>query len=550
MFSRFRSWWPAIACTLCYYAVVSICAYVGTRTTEGHIVYPLDDAYIHMAMAKNFSAHGVWGYTRYAFSSSTTSPLWTALLAIGYFSLGQNEWLPLFFNILIGTIFIFYLFHLFREEVSPVTGFLLLLAIAAATSVPALTLLGMEHLLHTLLTLAFVCCSAKALAQRDEARADTRLLLLLAALLPMARYEGCFAVATVCLLLSLQKGYRRAITLALAGAIPVLVYGAISVLQGWLFLPNSILLKGTRPVFSSFPAILDSLGGHSIAVLTATPVMLVLLVFALVTCGFRDKDDPLDNNSKTWWGAATFIFIMFLHLQFANVGWLFRYEAYLVAVGLAFTLPTLCQLGNTLLPRLTPLRLNRVPVLISALGLIALCFPLAERGMRAFVDTRTSMHDRYLEHIQPARFVREYYPASTVVVNDIGAVAYFADCRLLDLYGLGNMEPMRFRMSKSGYTKQDFDEWTTRENADIGILQVEWDEVWSRIPDSWVEVAEWKIPSNVVFGDRRIGFFAIQPDTADALASHILAFRSELPVEIEVQMMLGSPNKPDAGAGN
>jgi hypothetical protein len=40
----------------------------------GSFTYALDDAYIHLAMAKNFPL-GVWGTTRYEFSSSSSSLL-------------------------------------------------------------------------------------------------------------------------------------------------------------------------------------------------------------------------------------------------------------------------------------------------------------------------------------------------------------------------------------------------------------------------------------------------------------------------------------------
>ena len=48
----------------------------------GRYIYPLDDAYIHLSMARNFAEFQTWGITQYEFSSTTSSPLFTFLLAL------------------------------------------------------------------------------------------------------------------------------------------------------------------------------------------------------------------------------------------------------------------------------------------------------------------------------------------------------------------------------------------------------------------------------------------------------------------------------------
>jgi len=238
MRKRLCYWWPAAAVTLVYLAVVCALLVAGVGHTDGHLIYPLDDAYIHMSVARNLSEHLVWGVTLHAFSSSTTSPLWTAILAAAFAVGGVSERAPLALNVVAGTILIFCLFGLLRRDAAPRAAFPYLVAVVAATSLPALTLLGMEHVLHTLLTVLFVFLSAEVLAHPENGQ-RSRLLLLLAALLPIVRYEGVFAIALVCLFLLLQRRFRYAVTLGLAGALPLLVYGCISMSHGWYLIPRS-----------------------------------------------------------------------------------------------------------------------------------------------------------------------------------------------------------------------------------------------------------------------------------------------------------------------
>jgi hypothetical protein len=131
----------------------------------------------------------------------------------------------------------------------------------------------------------------------------------------------------------------------------------------------------------------------------------------------------------------------------------------------------------------------------------------------------------YASHVKAAQFLQQYYPASTIVVNDLGTVTYFTEARILEVFGLGDIEPVRIRRSQHGeYTASNIAGWVGLYDPSIAILQIGWGWVVPRIPTQWIRVAEVQMP---IEGDY-IGFFAVDPSEAHALRDKVERFYGPL----------------------
>src|SRR2546428_1240499 len=102
----------------------------------------------------------------------------------------------------------------------------------------------MEHPLHALVTVWFAFDAAAVLAAgRGPSPAGMpRSTLVLAALVPLTRYEGLFLVGVVAALLAAFGRPRDGARLLLVAVIPVALYGGYSVWRGWFAVPNSGLV--------------------------------------------------------------------------------------------------------------------------------------------------------------------------------------------------------------------------------------------------------------------------------------------------------------------
>ena len=112
-----RNHWEILTGLTIFWAIMVGMLTYSFILNQGHIIYSLDDAYIHMAIAKNFSQHGVWGVTDKEFSSSSSSLLYSLLLSL-IFLFGPNEIAPLIINLVFANFLIFEVYYILKERIN------------------------------------------------------------------------------------------------------------------------------------------------------------------------------------------------------------------------------------------------------------------------------------------------------------------------------------------------------------------------------------------------------------------------------------------------
>jgi hypothetical protein len=103
-----------------------------------------------------------------------------------------------------------------------------------------------------------------------------------------------------------------------------------------------------------------------------------------------------------------------------------------------------------------------------------------------------------------------------VIVNDLGMVTYYTQARILDLVGLGDLEPLVI-MRHTAYTSREVTAWTAPYRPSIAIVSLGWSFAVPLIPPEWVRVAVVEMPPH----GHRVGFFAVDPKEGWTLRGYV-----------------------------
>jgi hypothetical protein len=241
---------------------------------------------------------------------------------------------------------------------------------------------------------------------------------------------------------------------------------------------------------------------------------------------------------------AIFMVTTLLHMEFADTGWLYRYEAYLVASGILVLAIALYEyVRETLGTGGVNLNVIAKYVALSALALFAI-LPLSKRGAQALFTLPNESPWYYRVSYQMSLFLNEYYQGKSVAINDIGAVNYFADVRSLDVTGLANMETAK--AWRHGRSLQDQLDRVTQvvqsKGVRIGVMS-SWFPLLHKdhMPPQWIPVGYWKV-SHVkrphdTDSSTEVWFYAVDPSEKERLTENVKAYASKLPSNVQTILL-------------
>ncbi|MFP3832204.1 hypothetical protein [Chryseobacterium sp. SIMBA_028] len=491
--------------------------------TENYFTYILDDAYIHLAIAKNFAFHGVWGVTKYAFSSTSSSPVFTVILSGLIYVLGDHELIPLVFNTVCAFFTIYFLNKYYADYFSTTKSIILSnLFTLFFASVSLLVFSGMEHVIQALVMVVNVLCLERWLRSEYKDRYYSGWFYGTLALLGLIRFDFMFYFLSLALVFLSQRRWKQVAWVLVFGFIPILIFGYFTYQETGYFFPNSVVVKGAKFDFSGdyfyqIASILFNKILYNRYFYFAGLLPLLISVFLIV----KDVKKGLNFQKIV---ARNFLLIvwcitLFLHGTFSQLTRLYRYEVYIL---IGFAMAIIPRLRSVFEQRNFLLKENR---LVSSLLLLSCLTLLLKIGIVSYLIVVGS-RNIYEQQIQSARFLKKYYNESKVVANDIGGICYFTDIRLLDYEGLGSKEVMPFRKRVIGIDDQ-FEKfltaYTIKNNYQLAIAYEEWLE--GHTPKNWKKVAMITISgSNAVLGRDHLYIYSINPKIHNTLKEQVKGF--------------------------
>ncbi len=505
--------------SLVFLGLLAAMAVVSARGHGGTFTYALDDPYIHLTLARNLRDHGTWGITPGHYESASSSPAWTLLLALALSLPVPAVWLPLLLCAASGVWLLWGLTSMpVLDRFANPTGLRIALVLLPITlGLVPLAFTGMEHLLHAAIFVQILLLLDR-LVDRSLARWGWVAYFALLALASVVRFETAFIAVGCAFAIYVHRNrydaerahawIGPAVGSLGAAAMPIAVVAAVNVAAGQYPLPNSVVAKTLLGDRSLIPL-------HNFVTEVGLDALLFAVFVVVVATVTLVRTVPALRQAAP--AVLAVLVTMLLHLSYATVGWFERYQAYLVAGGVAALL---------LLATHPAVTARRQVGAVLTVGLVVLGLP----RLQQLGDTPRATDNIYAQQSQMADFFARFYPDDAIAVNDVGLVGWRHPAEVVDLTGLASFEVVQARRN-GPFDAEFLASLTEREHVQaIAIYQEQFDGL---IPPSWIESGRWCIDGELVTPLYPcVTFYAPDPAAADRLRTDLQAFRPSLPAGV------------------
>jgi hypothetical protein len=470
----------------------------------GVFEYPLDDPYIHLALAETI-ARGGYGVNMGDVSSPGSSALFPLLL-IPFSGTDFHRYMPLIWNVVGMTATAWFWGRLLAEAGYRQAGWHWLGLAAAilgptAVMIPMVGFVGMEHTLHAAAAMAVIL----GLYRHFDGRGGLAFVYAGAFLGTALRIEGA-ALALLAGGALFVSGDRRAgLVTAGLGLLPLVLFAGLLVSLGLDPLPSSVqskLAHGTSDAPGFFARRLSVIANNLVP--AAGKFVAILAVATLIVW----RAAPSLKSGRWSAFAAVVVLAAAAHLAAGQIGWLNRYEHYILVVTAAGLL--------ALMPRTVtapgPGWIATAAVALVVLGgfityripLLVYLMPPAARAI-------------HLQQGQMSTFVKEHWDGP-VAVNDLGLVSWQNDNFVLDLWGLAAAEAREIRLTNP--TPGWAGDLTDKYDVPVAMVYDHW--FGEGLGEDWVKVGslDLTVPGGFL-GGHSVAFYATDPDAVDALTAAV-----------------------------
>jgi len=535
-----------VLCLVATWAVImSALVAASVWGSDGHLIYSLDDPYIHLSVAETILSGG-YGVNQGDYAAPSSSILYPLLLVVTTV-LGLGEAGPLVVNVLAMLLAVLVVGrlltgHVLTDELlegapSPLrTRLAVGLACCVVMNAWGLVMTGMEHSLHVLLSVTVLWRLALGddLRRRGGGGFDP-LLVAASVALPLVRFEGiALTLAVTVALLFLRRLREAVVTLSLT-AVALGAWVLFTLRLGLPWLPSSVLMKSefaarmlenngvTALAQSIAQNVRKSLLDRQGVILIGGTVIATLYAARAFACGRLDSPGRLGlaGQAALRWRAdfvcgAVAVGTALAHVVLGHYGWFTRYEVYAVQF-VVFACLVLARAG---LAR-TDARVAVTCALLVVGAPYILTTAQTPWAARGIYDQQFQMH----------RFVVERW-RRPIAANDLGWLSYQNPHYVLDLWGLGS-EHARQMARRGSLNAGGIGELVRERGIDLAILYESY--FFDTAPEGWVRVAV--LRSQVVTGGQsEVSFFATSATPVVELRALLQEFAPTLPWRVKLEL--------------